>query len=480
MKNGYRPTEPEVLRRVSSFMGFADDRSRCAHLLRRFGLGASEAEVNFYGDNGVEAAVDKLLAYESEDEGLSVDVNLLRNEKGNLSPASVGIWWTARLLTTRRPLQERMTLFWHDHFATSGSKVGAGQLLAQQNETFRKNAVAPFHTILEEASKDPAMILWLDNQQNVRGHANENFAREVMELFTLGIGNYTEKDVQEGARAFTGWSLVRDGGAQGPAEFVFRRARHDPAGKTYLGQSGNFDGDDILAILCSQPRIATYLTAKIWDWFVWPKPKPETIAPFVARFRASNLDVKSLLRDIMISKEFYSEKAQRAIVKSPVDVCIATSRQLGIGQQLRTNLATATDATTLKPAIAPAAVTYQAMKSMGMWLLYPPDVHGWDNGKAWITSQTMVTRMGWADKLFGNRPGGQYPAMFLFQTDSTPDGVVHAILSLFDARVTAEHRSILLSAATKSMGGELTSENANEVAKQVSTLLFASPEFQLA
>ena len=462
-------------------MGLVDDRARCAHLLRRFGLGASEAELDFYGSDGVTAAVDKLLAYESQDEGLSIDVNLLRNEKGRLAPPSVGIWWTARLLTTRRPLQERMTLFWHDHFATSASKVGAGQLLADQNETLRKNATSPFHTILAEASKDPAMILWLDNQQNVRGHANENFAREVMELFTLGIGHYTEQDVQEGARAFTGWSLVRSEGPQGPAEFVFRRARHDPASKSYLGQTGNFDGDDILNILCSQPQTATYLTTKIWDWFVWPKPSPETVAPFVARFRASNLDVKSLLRDIMTSEEFYSDKAQRAIVKSPVDVCIATARQLGIGQQLRQNLTGTMDATTLKPALAPAAVAYQAMKSMGMWLLYPPDVHGWDNGKAWITSQTMVTRMGWADKLFGPRPNpaATYPAMFLFQKDPSPDGIVHELLSVFDARLKPEHRSILLDAITKTSGGAVTQDNANKVAQEVSKLLFASPEFQM-
>jgi len=464
-------------------MGFADDREKCAHLLRRFGLGASEAEINYYSPGGIEAAADKLLAYEKEDDGQFYDPELLQAENGQLGPPTVGAWWTARLMTTRRPLQERMTVFWHDHFATSGSKVGGGRLLLAQNETLRKNAIAPFHTMLTDVSKDPAMLVWLDNQQNVRGHANENFAREVMELFTLGIGHYTEQDVLEGARAFTGWTVEMTHGPKGPVDFVFRPARHDPTSKTYLGQTGNFDGDDIISILCDQPQTATFLTTKIWDWFVWPKPTPETIAPFADRFRKSNLDVKALLKDIMTSNEFYSEQAQRAIVKSPVDFCIATARQIGMGQSLRQSLTGVTDPAILKQAVLPASMTYLAMEFMGMWLLYPPDVAGWDNGKAWITSQTMIARMRWADKLFAKRSTAafpSYPAMFLFQKDPTPEGAVHSLMSIFDVQLKPETQAILVQAAKMSSGGTVTEANANAVAQEVSKLLFASPEFQMS
>ena len=358
------------------------ERDNCAHLLRRFGLGASEAELDYYGAGGLDGAVDKLLNFSSLDEEFNVDPQLLRNPKGQLPNPAVSSWWVMRMIMTRRPLQERMTLFWHDHFATSGAKVNGGMVMLQQNELLRKNALGSFRTLISEVSKDPAMILWLDNQQNVKGHANENFAREVMELFTLGIGHYSEKDVQEGARAFTGWSLARKGKDQ-PAEFVFRPARHDFGPKTYLGNSGNFNGDDILNILCDQPRTAEYLTTKIWDWFVWPKPTPATVAPFVLKFRNSNLDIRVLLDSIMKSPEFYSARAKRAIIKNPVDFCVVTMRQMGIGQQMGEAVKSAPAGEFPRAAaLGPAAMADQSMKQMGMWPLYPPDVHGWDNGKA--------------------------------------------------------------------------------------------------
>ncbi len=478
-------------------MSFANDRQRCAHLLRRFGLGASEAELEFYAGSGVEGAVDKLLNYESVDEGFAFDVENLKNPKGRLNAPSVSVWWTIRLLVTRRPLQERMTLFWHDHFATSAAKVNGARLMLQQNELLRANATGTFHKLLSEVSKDPAMILWLDNQQNVKDHPNENFAREVMELFTLGIGHYTEKDVQEGARAFTGWGIQRSGvGPEATAEFVFRPVRHDPGPKEFLGRESNFEGDDVLSILCDQPRTAEHIATKIWDWFVWPKPEPRVVAPFVQRFQESGLDIKKLLRDIMTSKEFYSVEAQRAIVKNPVDICVVTLREMGVGEQIRQALAAApppppagqtmqADAMSSFPraAIAPAFAANRSMRAMGMWLLYPPDVHGWDNGNAWITSQTMLERVSWGDRLFGQAKSGPqfpYPAAGLFTADPTPDGVVHRLVSLFDAPMKPEHRAILVEAAKRAAGASVTPETAAPTAAAVARLIFASPEFQLS
>lgn len=464
-------------------MPLVTDRDKCAHLLRRFGLGASEAEIDFYLRDGLNGAVDRLLD-DSIDDGFSLTPEAFVNDKGRLPmPVVVGLW-TSRMLMTRRPLHEKMTLFWHDHFATSASKVNVPLMMHQQNETLRKNAVGSFRTLLNEVSKDPAMLFWLDNHENVKGKPNENFAREVMELFTLGIGNYSEKDIQEAARAFTGWT-IRRGSANvqkgvGP-EFLFRPRLHDDGSKAVLGKNGNLNGEDVLDLLCQMPRTAEYLTHKIWDWFVWANPDESTTAPFAKRFYDSGLDVKSLLKDIMRSSEFYSPKAERAVVKNPVDFCVATLRQLGVGEQVSRRISATTEGEIPRGVLAPAQVALNSMKKMGMWLMYPPDVAGWDNGSSWITSATMVERIGWADKLFGT--GGtrleiRYPAFALLDQSPSPANAVDKLISVFDAPLKPEKRASLVAAAEKASDGRVTFANANAVSAQVSRLIFASPEFQ--
>ena len=460
-------------------MPFTNDREQCAHLLRRFGLGASEAELDYYLVEGYEGAVERLLDPPA-DTGSTVDLERLRNDKGNLPMPQAVNAWVLRLLTTRRPLEERMTLFWHDHFATSASKVQKPLLMIGQNDALRENALKPFAQLLTQVSKDPAMLFWLDNQENVKGKPNENFAREVMELFTLGIGNYTEKDVQEGARAFTGWTLRR-GGNYGGGEFLYRRGQHDGGSKTFLGQTGSFDGDDVLRILCERPRTAEFLVAKIWDWFVWPDPDPKTLQPFADRYAKGGLGTKALLREIMLSPEFLSDRAQRAIVKSPVDVVIVTMRQLGVGEGLRRRL---DDEAEMKITVGPAYAAQLAMKSMGQWLFYPPDVSGWKNGRAWISSATMAERIAWGDRLFGQgaqtkgRASLRYPAFPLLSEARTPEEVVHKLLSVYDVRVAPARRALLVESAQKASGGQVTPVNAAKVAAAVSHLIFSTPEFQ--
>ena len=459
-------------------MPFSSDRERGAHLLRRFGLGASEAELDFYLAKGLDGAVDLLLD-PAPDPNSIVDPETLRNDKGRIPLAQAVNAWTLRLLATRRPLEERMTVFWHNHFATSAGKVKSPNLMLGQNDTLREYALKPFPTLLDAVSKDPAMLFWLDNQENVKGKPNENFAREVMELFTVGIGHYSEKDVQEGARAFTGWALRR-GGKQGEGQFLYRPAMHDAGVKTFLGQTGPFNGDDVLKILCDQPRTAEFLVTKLWDWFVWPNPDPATIAPFAARYRASGLDTKALLRDVMRSKEFYSDRAERAIVKSPVDVVIVTMRQLGMGEQARAYLE---NGATQKLALGPAYTAQLAMKAMGEWLMYPPDVSGWKNGKNWISSATMTERIEWGNRLFGlgkasGRANLRYPAYGLLADATTPEAAVQKLCSVFDVRLRPERRALLLQAAQKASGGAVTPANAAATAAAVSHLLFSTPEFQ--
>lgn len=468
-------------------MALTTDRDKVAHLLRRFGLGASEAEVDFYVKDGVDGAIALLLS-DDPDDGFTVDPQSLTNEKGILSMPVTVNWWILRMLITRKPLREKMTLFWHDHFATSASKVQTPAMMLQQNETLRTNALGSFETLLNEVSKDPSMIYWLDNQENRRGHPNENFAREVMELFTLGIGNYTEKDVQEAARAFTGYAFRRTAGKitskRGAAEYLFREGVHDKGSKTVLGQTGPLDGDDVLRILCAHPRTSEYLTQKIWNWFVWPDPDAATTAPFAKRFRESGLNVSSLLKDIMQSKEFYSAKAERSVVKNPVDFCVSTMRQLGVGEGLSRRVQELAEGANPRILLVPAQAAQIAMKGMGMWLMYPPDVAGWDIGQSWITSATIVERMGWGDKVFGQSQAARfqvrYPAYGLLSSDPTAKGIVHKLVSVYDAPIKPEKLPALIKATESIMGSKLTQANANKVAAQVSRLIFATPEFQFS
>lgn len=474
-------------------MALTTDRDRCAHLLRRFGLGASEAELDFYLKDGFHGAIERLLNDDDVEETLVAPDRMNPRAKKNFTVQAASDWWIAQMLMTRKPLREKMTLFWHNHFATSGSKVLQGQLMVDQNRTFREHALGDFPTLLEAVSKDPAMIFWLDNQENQRGKPNENFAREVMELFTLGIGNYSEHDVKESARAFTGWSLVRVRSAdQAPrAEYFFRPFVHDDGEKTVLGKSGNLNGDDVLKILTDKPRCAEFITHKIWSWFVWPNPDEATIAPFAKRFHESGLNIKALISDIVHSKEFYSPKAERTVVKTPVDFCVTTYRQMGVGQEIADRIHGVESDTIPAVIYAPARYAQTAMKGMGMWLLFPPDVSGWKGGSEWITSATMVERMKWADGVFpenvtpaaratgqkGARgPQGQRAVTpeALFGRNPSADELVGHMLALYDAPIKPEKRKTLVALAQKSLdGGTL-----REAAHQVSRLIFASPEFQ--
>lgn len=333
------------------------------------------------------------------------------------------------------------------------------------------------------------MLVWLDNQENVKGRANENFAREVMELFTLGIGHYTEKDIQEGARAFTGWAFRRIAkadieGKKATAEYFFRARLHDDGVKTFRSQTGNFSGEDILNILCDDPRTSTYITLKLWEWFVYPKPTDAVVEKFAKIFRDSNLNIKVLLRAIMTSTEFYSKEAERAIVKNPVDFCVTTLRQLGVGEMVKEALKTVQPGEPPRVAGAIGNLCSVSMKSMGMWLMYPPDVAGWDGGEHWITSATMVERIGWSDRIFGQAKTAKLPVRYqafeLFREDPTPLGVAKSLVSIFDAPISPAKLQALVVAATKASGGKVTPENANVTAAQVCRLIFSTPEFQFA
>lgn len=487
------------------------ERDKVAHLLRRFGLGASEAEIEYYGQGGVQSAVDRLLNYEKLDDNAQIKTSDLTNRRfiGAMRVAKGMIYY--RYLVTQRPLEAKLTLFWHDHFATSAQKVSNTDAMLNHFETLRLNCSGTFKDLLTAISKDPAMLYWLDNNENVKGKPNENFAREVMELFTLGIGHYSEEDIQEAARAFTGWGYGTLRGGRAPegrlvlGRFQFNPQLHDDGMKTVLGKSGRLNGDDVIDHLCSLPRTAEYITLKMWEWFAYENPEKGVIERIAKRFRESGLQIKTLVREIALSPEFYSSNSVRKQVKNPIDFAVSTARALGAGQisesVFRRGLENPRYNEVAELNVAAAAGFFQpygihnATKEMGMELLYPPDVAGWVSGKGWITSATMVARMKWADVLWFDAPStrkqieagmGQrtgrinIDASQIMPEVRTPAELVDRLLSLFDAPENANLRTSLIEAAQKALNGEsLTRANINTVARKVSTLIFGSPTFQV-
>ncbi len=285
-------------------------------------------------------------------------------------------WWITEMLTTPSPLTERMTLFWHNHFTSSLQKVRSSALIYRQNALLRQHALGNFATLLKAASKDPAMLVYLDSAVNRRGQPNENFAREVMELFTLGEGHYAEQDIREAARAFTGWTLDADTG-----EFAWRPAMHDGGMKTVLGRSGEFRGEEVLDILLARPETASFVVNKLWKEFVSPDPEPAEAKRIAAAFRDSGYDIKVALRALLVSDAFYAAKNRGTLVKSPVDLVIGTMRQFNVGYS------------------DPLPLTL-TLRALGQDLFSPPNVKGWPGGEAWINSTTLLARRQFLERLF--------------------------------------------------------------------------------
>jgi uncharacterized protein (DUF1800 family) len=279
------------------------------------------------------------------------------------------------MLVTPSPITERMTLFWHNHFVSSQQKVRFSRLMYQQNATLRAHALGSFADLLHAASKDPAMLIYLDTAQSRKGQPNENFAREVMELFTLGEGNYSEADIKEAARAFTGWSVDRDTG-----RYLFRPAIHDFGTKTVLGKSGRFDGDAVLDVILERPQTAEFITAKLWREFVSADPDPREVQRIAKAFRNRNYDIKVALRFLLLSDAFWDIANRGTMVKSPVELVVGTLRQLDVAPSGAT------------PFVVVAA-------GMGQNLFSPPNVKGWPGGEQWINSNTLLARKQFLDRL---------------------------------------------------------------------------------
>ncbi|HET7119243.1 MAG TPA: DUF1800 domain-containing protein [Hanamia sp.] len=296
---------------------------------------------------------------------------LTKDQKKQLRKQSVddiknlNLTWLSEMINSEAQLREKMSLFWHGHFACRVINIYFQQQLLQ---VIRENALGNFGDLLREVSKSPAMLSFLNNQQNKKQHPNENFAREVMELFTMGRGNYTEKDVKEGARAYTGWGFNLSG------EFVDRPFLHDTGTKTFLGKTGNFDGDDVIDIILDQKATAKFITTKIYKYFINEDVDNEKIESLAAGFYQSNYNIQKLMNEIFKSDWFYDEKNIGVRIKSPVELMVGVRRLIPMELE--------------KPE---AQLLFE--RALGQILFYPPNVAGWPGGKNWIDSSALMLRM---------------------------------------------------------------------------------------
>ncbi len=382
------------------------DYSAAAHLLNRAGFGGTPEEIAQLHGLGLEGAVDSLLQPPEETLDVAshpwsepIDLREKRTQLRELKakPAEqkarrkemrqeqhselqdLRFWWLSRMMATRAPLREKMTLFWHGHFATSAQKVKSAYAMWRQNALFREQALGHFPTLLKAVSRDPAMMIYLDLQQSKKDHPNENWAREVMELFTFGIGNYSEADVKAGARAFTGYRI--DPARQ---EFHFAAAQHDETAKTFLGQTGNLSGDDVLDLIVAQPACPKFIGRKLWRFFVEDAPAPATIEAMGGLLRKHGFQIRPALRDVFRSEEFYAPAVRRTQIKSPVQFLVQSSKLL-------------------ETSLPPAPACEGALRSMGQMLLAPPNVKGWDGGKSWVSTATLLFRYNFANYLLNWR-----------------------------------------------------------------------------
>lgn len=449
----YRPTEGEPW-----------DLARVAHLHRRAGFAAPWGMLQRDLKDGPEASVDRLLNGEptaAHGQPAAKFESLADEMARQLAPAAglerlQGIW-LYRMTFTGHPLRERMTLFWHNHFATSQSKVQNSSLMQRQNDLFRKHALGDFQALLAAVGKDPAMLIWLDSTANRKAHPNENYAREVMELFTLGRGHYTEKDIKEAARAFTGWFVIRD-------RFQEVATQHDTGSKTVFGKKGDLDGDDIPALLLEQPPSATFICTKLYRYFVdeVSPVEPALIEPLAEAFRKSRYEIRVPVALILRSQLFFDPSVRRKRVKSPVEFTIGTLRALEV----------------VKPTVQANALA-EANTAMGQSLFAPPSVAGWEGGASWANSTTMLSRANFAlgllsptDAAVGKRldPASlarrhgfrDAPSVAKFYTDLL-------VQDAFDRKVNDA-----VSAAAKKAG------DVSAAAKEAATLVLSSPEYQLA
>ncbi len=399
---------PDLLISIENDKSFNWNWRAASHLLNRAGFGGTSAEVDELVRIGPQQAVRRVVYYQTlPDELHPLSFGALSHpafssfvearrylrslsraqrrkyiqlvlQAGFAKMSEMRCWWISRMVQTRRPLEEKMTLFWHGLFVSAFSSVHNAYHMYLQNQLFRQFATGSARELTLHVSKDPAMLRYLNNNQNRRGHANENYARELMELFTMGIGNYTEEDVRQSARAWTGWTFIGD-------RFLFRPLQHDDGRKTFLGQSGHFNGDDIVRIIFEQPATARHFAFKLAAYFASDDPPAEVVSALAERLRQSDWKIAPVLEQLFSSRWFYSNSVMRRKIKTPIELVVGSLRRLNVA------------------APAPTGLLY-SLKLMGQELFEAPNVGGWPQGRAWINTSTLFARYNMPGQLVTGHP----------------------------------------------------------------------------
>jgi uncharacterized protein (DUF1800 family) len=456
------------------------DERLAAHLLRRAGFSGTPDEVarlaamsphdaaeslihfpdtsNFSPPPSVMDYPDpRAIAFKGMDDTAKRTAAQARRQEAVGNILALQEWWLARMLTTPAPLQEKMTFVLHGHFTTAAIQKGVWpNLVLAQNQLFRQYALGNLHDLTLAVSKDPGMSLYLDNAENNKSHPNENYARELMELFTLGIGNYTEEDIRQSARAFTGWTIDRQTG-----EFTFNARNHDDGSKTFLSRTGNFDGKDIVDIIYQQRAAETFWATTLLSEFVYNDPEPELVDAFANVISRNKFELAPSMSVLLRSNVFYSPRAYRALVKSPVEFVIGAHKQMGLKQIV--------------------AGTPAALRDMGQILYYPPNVAGWPGGANWLTSQMLIARENFIAKMV-NAPDmtqSTWMAQVPMDANRASKELVGTILQ-GDAPGQAYVQLIAyLNGSGTSALGMLSAENYDERVRGAAYLTMAMPAYQL-
>ncbi|QEL18196.1 DUF1800 domain-containing protein [Limnoglobus roseus] len=444
------------------------DAKKVGHLYRRAGFGASSAELDAGVKDGPEVTLDRMLNGGPADADFEQSSEFMASERSlpaGTPAVQLAAWWLYRMLRTPHPLREKLSLFWHNHFATSIVKVQNARYMLGQYRLVHRHALGNFRNLLQEMTLDPAMLIWLDAKESKRGKPNENYARELMELFTLGIGNYTEKDIREAAKAFTGYGIK-----QGKATFVEKE--HDAGPKTVLGKTGDFAAKDVVDICLAQKACPRFLVTKLYHFLFSDAetPKAEFLQPLVRQYAESDFDTGKLVATMLRSDHFFSASVYRAKVKSPVEFAV------GIVRVLEGN-------------VGPLSLA-NSLEALGQVLFAPPSVKGWDGGPAWLNGQTLLFRQNLAlaltsteDARFGRRCD---PAAVLSRYDRrTDEAAIAFFLRVFlQDDVSAEAREQLAGYANKSKATKYPPFwSADDVTKHrlrtLAHLTLTLPEFQL-
>jgi uncharacterized protein (DUF1800 family) len=442
----------------------SENEVQIAHLYRRAGFGLSAADLKAASTKPFATCVDELLHPEKVKDALEERLKEMQGEVFDLTVIEdAQAWWLYRMIHTQRPLEEKMTLFWHMHFATANNKVDRPAFMVQQNELFRKHALGKFGDLLLAVARDAAMLIWLDNTQSSKKHPNENFGRELMELFTLGIGNYSEDDVRAVARAFTGWK-------QREGEFFFDAKDHDDGSKTIFGQTWAWTGEEVIDLLARHPKTAERMAGKLVRFFVADEGSPELEAEIAKIYLETGGDMREIVGAILRSPHFVSDHALRAKVKSPVEFAVGAIRELHATVPIRT---------------LPSALT-----RMGQTLFNPPTVAGWDEGLYWINTATLFERANFANLLAtqrGTEGDGRFDPAHWIQKEADGAAVVNVFADvLLDGRVPAPMRAALeqyltsLDKDKKPVAFKATPQALDEKVRGVVRLMLSSPEYQLA